>query len=250
MVRGHMIFLHNRFEREEGNKGSNPGGVAIILSPTAVMDWKEDGSNPPITTHFYSKFVGIFVGIKMSFPRFDKWGKIVSGFLKLFVASIYHPVNNKEHGEFNETLKSLVSSLPKTVQFIGGHDVNANLSMRKLMHKRVNRIYGLKNHNKKGQNLLGIFGANNLRVVNSFFKKRNYTTCRYFNKSRPPHVLDVITCSTSFFRFVNDCIKIPDGVQSDHSVVWMVFLNRSIKFKSDYIERPVVDWKNIKKFQN
>ena len=25
----------------------------------------------------------------------------------------------------------------------------------------------------------------------------------------------------------------------------MVFLNRSIKFKSDYIERPFIDWKNI-----
>ena len=27
----------------------------------------------------------------------------------------------------------------------------------------------------------------------------------------------------------------------------MVFLNRYIKFKSDYIERPVIDWKNIEK---
>ena len=31
MVRGNMVFLHNRCEREEGTKGRNPGGVAIIL---------------------------------------------------------------------------------------------------------------------------------------------------------------------------------------------------------------------------
>ena len=84
MVGGHMIFLHNRCEREETTKVRNPGGLDIILSPTAVVSWKEAGSNPPITTHIDSKYVGIFVGIKISFPKVDKWGKIVRGFLKLF----------------------------------------------------------------------------------------------------------------------------------------------------------------------
>ena len=72
MVGGHMIFLHNRCEREETTKVRNPGGLDIILSPTAVVAWKEAGSNPPITTHIDSKYVGIFVGIKMSFPKVDK----------------------------------------------------------------------------------------------------------------------------------------------------------------------------------
>ena len=72
MVGGHMIFLHNRCEREEVTKGRNTGGLAIILSLTAVVAWKEAGSNPPITTHLDSKYVGIFVGIKMSFPKVDK----------------------------------------------------------------------------------------------------------------------------------------------------------------------------------
>ena len=75
MVRGHMLLLHNRCEREEGTKGRNPGGVAIIISPFAIEAWKEAGSNPPTTTSSDSDFVGRFVGIKMSFPRFDKWGK-------------------------------------------------------------------------------------------------------------------------------------------------------------------------------
>ena len=93
-----MIFLHNRCEREEVTKVSNPGGVAIIIAPTANVAWKEAGSNYPITTPLDSKIVGNFVGIKISFPKFDKWGEIVSGFLKKIVASIYHPADNKEHG--------------------------------------------------------------------------------------------------------------------------------------------------------
>ena len=71
------------------------------------------------------------------------------GFLKLFVASIYHPFDNKYCGESNETLSSLMSSLPKAVQFIGGNDVNESLGVRKLMHKRVIGIYGIKKRNKK-----------------------------------------------------------------------------------------------------
>ena len=123
--------------------------------------------------------------------------------------------------------------------------VNANLGVRKLIHKRVIRICGIKNRNKKGRNLLGILSANNLIVVNSFFKKLNYTTWRSFNKSRSPHILSVITYLTSFFKCVNDCSRIIDGLRSNHSDVWMVLLNRFIKFKSDYIERPVIEWKNI-----
>ena len=90
--------------------------------------------------------------------------------------------------------------------------MNANLRARRIMHKNVIEIYGNTNRNKKVRNLLGLFGANNLKVVNSFFKKRNYITWRFFNKSRTPHMLDVITCSTSFFKCVNECSATPHGV--------------------------------------
>ena len=40
LVRGHMVFRHNREERVIGSKGKIPGGVAIILSPTAVKVWR------------------------------------------------------------------------------------------------------------------------------------------------------------------------------------------------------------------
>ena len=37
-----------------------------------------------------------------------------------------------------------MSSIPKTVQFIGGHDVNENLGVQKIMHKKVIGTYGIK----------------------------------------------------------------------------------------------------------
>ena len=86
-----------------------------------------------------------------------------------------------------------MSSIPKTVQFIGGHDVNENLGVQNIMHKKVIGTYGIKNRNKTGRNLLGLFGTNNLRVVNRFFKKRNYNTWRSFIKFRSSHMVDIIT---------------------------------------------------------
>ena len=60
-------------------------------------------------------------------------------------------------------------------------------------------------------------------------------------------MLDVITCSTSFFKCISDCGVIPYRVRSDHSAIIMVFLNRSIKFKSNFVEHPVIDWKGIQR---
>ena len=50
--------------------------------------------------------------------------------------------------------------------------MNENLGVQKIMHKKLIGVYGIKNCNKKRRNLLGLCGANNLRVVNIFFKKR------------------------------------------------------------------------------
>ena len=64
--------------------------------------------------------------------------------------------------------------IPKNVEFIGGHDVNENLGVRKQMYKKVIGIYGLDNRNMKGPNMLGGIRENNLRVVNRL-KKSVYT---------------------------------------------------------------------------
>ena len=120
MVRGHMIFLHNRVKRVEETIGRNPGGLAIGIDSSVVVAWKEAGSNPPTATSLTSKFVGRFLGIKMSFPKFNKWGKRVWIFLNIFVATIYHPYDIKENGESNETLSLLMNLIPKMLNLLDG----------------------------------------------------------------------------------------------------------------------------------
>ena len=137
VVRNHMIFRHNREEIEVGTGVIVPGGVAIIITPKEVTVWRASGAKPPITTPLQSKFVGRFLGLKLQFPRFDKFDRRVRGELKLFIASIYHPVDNKYHKEFNDTLTMLVNSVPKSSNFIGGHDMNANIGVRKKLYKGV-----------------------------------------------------------------------------------------------------------------
>ena len=65
VVRNHMIFRHNREEREVGTRGRVTGGVASVLSPTAVAAWRDPGAKPPNTTHQQSKFAGRFLGLKL-----------------------------------------------------------------------------------------------------------------------------------------------------------------------------------------
>ena len=86
--------------------------------------------------------------------------------MKLFIASIYHPVDDTEHEAFNGTLSSLLNSIPRTAEFIGRRDVNANLGIRLKMHPQVIGPHGIYNRNKRGRILLGLFSANNLRVMN------------------------------------------------------------------------------------
>ena len=94
----------------------------------------------------------------------------------------------------------LVNSVPKSLNFIGGHDVNANLGIRKKLYKGVIGPLGIDNRNTKGRRLLSVLSQNRLKVTNSYFKKSSFVTWRSFNASRSPHMLDVITTSYSFFQ--------------------------------------------------
>ena len=139
----------------------------------------------------------------------------------------------------------LVNSVPKSLNFIGGHDVNDNLLVRKKLYKGVIGPFGIDNRNMKGRRLLISLIQNRLRVTKSYFKKPYFVTWISFNASRYPHMLDVITTSDSFFKHVRDCGVTSIGMRSDHSAVRLTFSNRSFKFKSTYVERPVIDWKRI-----
>ena len=59
-------------------------------------------------------------------------------------------------------------------------------------------------------------------------------------------MLDVISVSENFFKYVKSCGISKKGMRSNHSAVRLEFMNRSIKYKTTFIKKPVIDWKAIK----
>ena len=152
-----------------------------------------------------SPFFGIFIGVKLRYPRIDQYKKKVRGNTTLFVASIYHPVDEFEHTEFIDILSSIMSSVPKTAEFIEGYDVNANLETRSKMYRKTLGPWGISNRNMKGRRLIEFLSHNQLKTSNIFFKEPSYVTWRSFNKMRFPHMLDVISVYEKFFKCVKSC---------------------------------------------
>ena len=109
-----------------------------------------------------------------------------------------------------------MSSVPKNAKFIGGNDVNANLGDRSKMYGKNVGPWGINNCNMKGRRLLGFFSNNQLKVANSFYKNSSYVRWRSFNKTRSPHMLDVISVSEKFYKYVGNygCTDTPNSTIS------------------------------------
>ena len=134
-----------------------------------------------------------------------------------------------------------MTSVPKSVEFSGGHDVNANLGIRTKMYRKTLGPWGIINRNMKGRRLLGFFSQHRLKVINRFYKKTSFVAWRLIGNSKSPHMLDVISVSETFYKCVRNCGMSPRGMWSDHSAVALEFMNRSIKYKSTFFKRPVID---------
>ena len=177
-----------------------PDGVSIILSPAAVEAWREAGSNYLITNPHYSPFVGRFIGVKLSFPWLDQYERKVWGHITLFVVLGYHPLDEVELMDFFDTMSSIMSSVPKLEDFIGGHDANTNIIILTKTYRQTLVPWGIYNRDMKGIMLIGLFGHKQLKVTNSLFNNPSFVTWRSFRKARSPHMLDVISVSEIFLN--------------------------------------------------
>ena len=84
------------------------GGVGIQLSP----EFTQAHNNAEGTKVFSGptgKSSGRFLGIQ----NYDDWGKQIKGKLKVFLCSIYHPVDSKEYKRFDGALPSLFDQAPR-----------------------------------------------------------------------------------------------------------------------------------------
>jgi len=160
-------------------------GVAIILSPKYQEGWKAAGARPPITTDVTGEFAGRVISMNIKLASKNRGGKQkqVRGKqgdkqLALTLASVYHPCtktgDDAMYLRFLDTLNTLLGLAPMKSEIIMGADINSNIGTLDDLHSTefcaALGPHGLSKRNKKGENLLHVYLAHQLRVMNTFFE--------------------------------------------------------------------------------
>jgi hypothetical protein len=145
---------------------------------------------------------------------------------------------------FLETLDTLLGQAPANSEIIMDANVNSNIGKLNGLHSTEFRAalgpHGLLRRNKKSENLLHIYLAHCLRVMNTFFETKNgspgHSTC---TSNRPKssgiadtHMLDLLVCSMPLHKRVRNCRTTLDGLDSDHRAVALSLYITSIKYKA------------------
>ena len=92
---------------------------------------------------------------------------------------VYHPVDPEEQERFHDVMTPLIQEVPRQYEIISGQDLNASVGIRESKNddfRTTIGLYGLKRRMKKGSEMLEVLASNNLRVCNTFFKKKSYHT--------------------------------------------------------------------------
>ena len=196
---GHLL-LHHCMATKPCHRGRASSGVAIILGPALLQAWGMAGKPPPIISASNSNFLCRIIGValclsNLSNKKVDTYHKRGKGGIKIFIASIYHPVDNEDQKRFNEELASFYTAIPRNAKLLSGQDVNSNIGVRSKMFRDVIGKNGINNRNAKGKDLLFLLNNIKFRVLLTYFRRDNYTTWRSFNSTKSPHILDNFNCS-------------------------------------------------------
>ena len=81
---------------------------------------------------------------------------------------MYHPVDDKEHGDFNDFLCTLFHLTSNNINIISGQDVNVNGRMFSKLYIFVLAPYGIDNQKIKGRDLIRVLKYNKLKILNIF----------------------------------------------------------------------------------
>ena len=109
-IRGHLLLHHDMTEKP-CHTGQTSSGVTIILGPALLRAWNMAGKPPPITSATNSDFPGRMIGVTLCFlnlsnKKAETFHKRERGMIKIFLASIYHPVEHDDQKRFNKELAS------------------------------------------------------------------------------------------------------------------------------------------------
>ena len=146
-ILGHLLLLYFMIKKTI-QRVRTISGVAIILGPALIRAWKMVGKPPPITYAINSNFPGRIIGITLCFPnwsnkRWDKCHKKGKGRIKIFLSSIYNPVDHYEKKRINKELAIFYNAIPRNSKLLAGQDINANIGVQSKMFSDVIVIHGL-----------------------------------------------------------------------------------------------------------
>ncbi len=157
--------------------------------------------------------------------------------LVLLLVSAYHPCRTKDnHERFLDIVDTLLSKLPPS-KIVMGANINANVG-RALQEDDdpfapALGPHGLSKRNSKGENLLAVYMSHGLRVMNTYYQGKQDIGHGTWTSTlnREQSMLDVIICSKTLNKSINNCQVILDGLNSDHCAVRLDLVLTSIKFK-------------------
>ena len=170
---------------------------------------------------------------------------------------ICHQVGNIEFKNFNTILSSILTQSSPDTNIILGHNINANVgtsSNNRQHFKETIGTYGIENRNKKGISLINLMASLSRKITNSFFNPRpsdldattTHTTWRNPNASKSQHMLDVFSCSNTFFNRVQGCNPTRKGAESNHTAVILKIHINKLAFKmKDKKLTTKTDWEKI-----
>ena len=177
MIRGHLL-LHHGMATKPCHMNWTRSGVAIILGPFLLRACNIAGKPPPTTSASNSDFPSRMIGATFCFNNHSNKKEETyhikgRGRIKIFLASIYHPVEHNDQKRLNEELSSFYNAIPWNYKLLSVQDVNSNIGVRSKMFRDVIRPNGIDNRNAKDKYLLFLLNSIKLRVLLTYFRHEN-----------------------------------------------------------------------------
>ena len=147
--------------------------------------WSRAGKLPPITSNNSPNLSGRMIGVTICFPcrsnrPKDAYTRETNKSIRIFICSIYHPVEHDGQKLFNDYLDTFYTNAPRNSEIIAGQDINANVGISSPMFNDALGPNGKRNKNAKGKNLLFLIKSQKLKVLLSYFTHNCYTTWKSF----------------------------------------------------------------------
>ena len=223
IINGHL-FIHHGINESSSHRGERE--VAIILSPTTTIAYKNARNIPPFTSSTNQSIIAssraiaiqlTFKGALYNNKRAFRRNRIKHITKKIIVASLYYPYKPSEHKEFLDFAQDFFNSFNRRAIIIIGQDSNAEVGIAKQGDIGLG-IYGHSNINGKGIGLRDMIQVMGWFITNTMFQHNIYTTWKNFNAEiNSDHQIDHIISNQHGLKQITDCKVSSLGVPSDHS---------------------------------